>query len=274
MAKRKAANLKEVESAAVDASPRWLLLTYEPVSLFSLRSTYSMSKGGKTLLLPTPYAVKMAFIDACFRFANADSGDQHAREMFDRIKGRQIRFRPPTECVVQNTFVKIRQDERDGESGFYVPTIAYRELVFFTGLLTIAINAKEWSSDEASLVANAAAHVNYFGKRGSFFQFLQSEVVDELPPMFSISGNDSVTSIPTSTYGVTQFLDDFGPDLCAAKDGFERISTYHNKDIKIGKHRMLVLTLVPYQRKEASKSFTRYVCHPLQIEITGETFHS
>jgi hypothetical protein len=105
--------------------------------------------------------------------------------------------------------------------------------------------------------------VNYFGKRGSFFQFIRSEIVDELPPLFSFTPQDGMSSIPMGIYGVSQFLDDFGPDLCKAKDGFERISTYHGKGITIGKHRVLVSTLLPYQRKEASRSFTHYVRKPV-----------
>lgn len=263
MVKKKASKTKHDKTDALPKPPLWLLLTYEPVSLFSLRSTYSMSKGGKTLLIPTPYAVKMALIDACFRMTDDRVGDAPARGMFSQIKDRQCRFRPPAECVVQNTFVKIRQDERDGEAGHYVPTIAYREFVFFSGGLEIAIDATGWTTAEVQAVSHAAAHVNYFGKRGSFFQFIRSDVIEDLPPMFTFSPQDAVSAIPMGVYGVTQFLDDFGSDLCQAKDGFERISTYHDKGVTIGKHRILVSTLVPYIRKESSRSFTRYARPPL-----------
>lgn len=263
MAKKKPAKSNDPTRDNPDGDPRWLVLRYEPVSLFSLRSTYSMSKGGKTLLLPTPYAVKMALIDACFRIGGEIPSEVLARKMFNQVKGRRVRFRPPSECVVQNTFLKIRQDERDGAAGYYVPTIAYRELVFYSGTMEVAVDARGWSPEETEVVSRAAAHINYFGKRGSFFQFTGSELLNELP-LFSISENDSMLSMPIGVYGVTQFLDDFGPELCAAKDGFERISTYHSKDIKIGKHRVLVSTLVPYRRVETTRSFTRYVSHPLQ----------
>lgn len=255
MAKQKRAKADSPSAAANDAPPRWLVLTYEPVSLFSLRSTYSMSKGGKTLLLPTPYAVKMALIDAVFRYASLDA----AKAMFDRIKGKRVRFQPPSECVVQNTFVKIRQEERGADSGQYVPTIAYRELVFFAGTLQISVEATGWPDAELAAVVEAAMHVNYFGKRGSFFQFITSEIVNELPSGYSIADGDQTGTMAMGAYCVTQYLDDFGPDLCKDKDGFERISTFHDKDIKHGKHRVLVSTLVPYRRVEATRSFTRYV---------------
>src|SRR5689334_19997456 len=108
MAKRQSASaVKAAATEPVAAAPKWLVVTYQPVSLFSLRSTYSMSKGGKTLLVPTPYAVKMAFIDAVFRFAEPAVAEATARQMFDRIKARRVRFQPPAGCVVQNTFARV-----------------------------------------------------------------------------------------------------------------------------------------------------------------------
>ena len=49
-----------------DAS-RWLVFQYAPAALFSLKSSRATSTVGKTLLTPTPYAVKMAFLDAALR---------------------------------------------------------------------------------------------------------------------------------------------------------------------------------------------------------------
>jgi len=258
MAKRKSAKDSVAIADVPDAPLRWLVLTYAPVSLFSLRSTYSMSKGGKTLLVPTPYSVKMALIDAVFRYAPVDQAEIAACTMFDRLKANRIRFHPPNECVVQNTFVKIRQEERGGDAGQYVPTIAYRELVFFSGQLSIAIGVRSYAEEEVAAIVEAAMHINYFGKRGSFFQFIASEVLDELPEGYSISQDDLSPTMTIGLYGVTQYLDDFGPELCKAKDGFERISTFHGGKIEHGKHRVLVSTLLPYHRVEATRSFTRY----------------
>jgi len=255
MAKRRSSQVATPAAASVaPAQPRWLVLIYEPVSLFTLRSTYSMSKGGKTLLLPTPYAVKMALIDAVFRYATLVA----AKAMYERVKGCRIRFRPPSACVVQNTFIKIRQEERGADAGQYVPTIAYRELVFYAGQMAIAIDASAWNDDDLAAATEAAMHINYFGKRGSFFQFIESQVLEELPSGYSLPDGASDKTIELGAYGVTQYLDDFGADLCADRDGFERISTYHDKDIKHGKHRVLISTLLPYRRVEAARSFTRY----------------
>jgi hypothetical protein len=261
MAKKKS---KEVDGPP--APPRWLVLGYAPVTLFSLRSTTSTSKGGKALLVPTPYAVKMALIDAIHRGASPSDYAARGRGVYDVVKDRRIRLRPPADCVVQNTFVKIRQEERGGQAGHYVPTIAYREVVFLKGKLDVAIDASGWSDDDVGLVREAAMHVNYFGKRGSFFQFVEANEVDSLPSGFTIVNGDQDAEMPfgpnAAPYRTSQFLDDFGPDLCKAKDGYDRISTFGSKPITLGKHRMLVSTLIPYRTVQATRSFTRYSSSP------------
>jgi hypothetical protein len=244
-------------------SGEWLICQYAPVSLFSLRSAYATSKGGKTLLVPTPYAVKMALIDACFRAYPAQDAEAAARNVFNLIKAQPVRIKPPKECIVQNTFLRILQQARDaedteGSSGPFTRTIAYREFVFFQGEMEIAIGTDESFASQLQLLLT---HINYFGKRGSQWQFLGcSNHQGKLPAGFSLIP-DEIENYPldiVGRYRITEYLDDFGPKLCAAKDGFERISTYHSGDVKLGQHRILQPTLLPYERMAASRHFTHY----------------
>ena len=239
----------------------WLLFRYEPVSLFSLRTTHSTNKGGKTLLVPTPYAVKLALIDACFRRYGSE---QTARSVFDLIKERRIQFKPPRDCIVQNTFVKIRQEERNAPSGIYTSTIAYREWVYYKGQMIMAMQAEKLNIDEKLLLRNLASHINYFGKRGSFWQFIESDELEgDLPEGFTVSGDSE--NLKPELYGVSHFLDDFGEALCSAPNGFERISTYHTEKIRLGEHRVLIPTLVPYVRRQTTRNFTRYLCEAHEL---------
>ena len=59
-------------------------------------------------------------------------------------------------------------------------------------------------------------------------------------------------------YLLTHALDDFGPALCASKDAFDRVSTYGAGTIKLGEHRVLLATAIPYIRKTSSRHFTWY----------------
>lgn len=244
-------------------SSEWLICQYAPVTLFSLRSTYATSKGGKTLLVPTPYAIKMALIDACFRAFPVQEAEDAARKMFNLVKAQPMRIKPPEECVVQNTFLRVLQPARDveegeGSSGPFTRTIAYREFVFFRGEMQIAIKTSSSSFRDIEFLL---PHINYFGKRGSQWQFLGcAKHEGNLPFGFSLTpseiGQYSLDIV--GRYRVTEYLDDFGTKLCMVKDGFERISTYHSGDIKLGEHRILQPTLLPYERKASGRHYTHY----------------
>ncbi len=242
----------------------WLVASFRPVSLFSLRMTHATNKGGKTLTVPTPYAAKMAILEACFRRYPPAGAAARAREVFDWIKWREIRFRPPSHCVVQNTFVKILDHDRDSPLPFK-QTIAYREFAFFAnddiGIALAAAGLEESQIRELTLLF---AHISSIGKRGSFIQFNGARHIDgDLPPGYTASITEgALTDI--HQYGMVQFLDDFGPALCEAKDGFDRVSTYGSGRIELGKHRVLTPTAIPYHRKSAARDFTWYVrsAHP------------
>ncbi len=256
---------------------RWLIASYRPVSLFSLRMTHATSKGGKTLVVPTPYAVKMALVDASFRAFSTQDANRKAREIFDLVKWREVRVRPPKHCVVQNTFIKIldqkredkegkdkeRKGDRERESDLpFKQTIAYREFVFFPDApndsLSIALAIGGMSEGDEIEMAILFAHINSLGKRGSFWQFEKaSHQEGELPIGFTVPVAEPVWR-GISSYGIIQALDDFGVGLCTANDGFERVSTYGSGTIKLQEHRILVPTAIPYRRKSAARNFTWY----------------
>jgi hypothetical protein len=207
--------------------------------------------------------MKMALIDACFRAFPSQEAEAAARNVFNVIKAQPVRVKPPEECIVQNTFLRVLQparDTEDGESGSgpFARTIAYREFVFFRGEMKVAIGV---NSSSSTTIEFLLPHINYFGKRGSQWQFLGcSKHQGNLPVGFSLV-TDEISQYPlhvVGRYRVTEYLDDFGPKLCGAKDGFERISTYHDGDVKLGEHRILQSTLLPYERTGASRHFTHY----------------
>lgn len=235
----------------------WFILQYIPVSLFSLRMTHATNKGGKTLLVPTPYAFKMTLIDACFRAFDKKKAEIKARRVFDLIKDCEIRFSPPPICIVQNTFIKIRQEERESPKGLYNSTIAYREFCFYSGgELSVALGVKGFSEKEIIMLKLLGHHINCIGKRGSFWQYVGNVICQgELPKGYTKPEEESAL---TGEFYWIQNLDDFGEVLCSAKDGFDRISTYGDGTVKLGEHRILQRTLIPYSFKKSSKHFTLF----------------
>ena len=248
------------ESPATDpperGRARWLTAAYEPVSLFSLRMAHATNKGGKTLVVPTPYSVKMAVLDACFRCWGADDADQRARDVFNLIKRREVRIRPPEDAVVQQTFVKILDRARDPSLGPFRPTISYREFVFFRGELQIALAVDGLSEAQENTLRALLACINTFGKRGSFFQF--QSFSENQPDQRFTQRRERLRAAVLPRYLMSQALDDFGPDLCADRNGFDRVSTYGDGSMTLDKHRILDLTAIPYRRVSASRRFTWY----------------
>lgn len=236
---------------------KWIIAAYSPVSPFSLRMSQMTNKGGKTLLTPTQYATKMALIDACFRKESGQAARDLALHIFNLIKRRSIRFRPPRHAIVQNTFIKILDAERDGELPFK-QTIAYREFVVFSGgEMEIALDVTGISSVDLATIESLFWHINSMGKRGSFLQCITVESANSaLSPGFTVPISGELKH--PESFGVVHYLDDFGEDLCRDRNGFARISTYGNGAIMLGKHRVLVPCAIPYCRRTAAKRFTSY----------------
>lgn len=232
----------------------WLLATYCPVGLFALKTTYATNKGGKTLLVPTPYAIKLALVDACFRAYGPKDAEDNARYVFEQVKDKAIRLSPPEHCVVQNTFVKIKQESREGAKGTYDSTVAYREFCFFEGELVVALNVEELEDKAISLIKNSLKHINYFGKRGGYFQFIKCERVAKLPSGFSLP--EDTTNFKLDAYAVMQPLDDVG-DIDDA-DLFDRVNSYSDKSLTLGRHRILKNTFLPYRLIRSSRNYTYY----------------
>lgn len=230
----------------------WTLTHYKPTGLFSLKSSAATSSGAKTLLVPTMYSVKMALIDAAFR-----SGKDGA-EVFELVKPLEIRLRPPEHAAVTHGFIKIRRERevKDAKNQEAVelkrtspfqPTVAYREFCAFKGELTVAIETEE----HVPWIEELFPSVSYFGKRGSFFQFVGSEHTDTLPDRFTFPLDN-----PPVEFGLdflVQPLDDLGE-----RATFDAISTYSTGKAKLGRDRVIVQTAVPYKTISSSRGYTLY----------------
>lgn len=230
----------------------WMLAKYRPTGFFSLKSSATTSSGAKTLLVPTMYAVKMALVDAAFR-----SGEDGER-IFEEVKGLEIRFKPPKYAAVTHGFIKIQRErevkdkknqqaiELKAKQPFY-PTVAYREFCSFAGDLTIAVEVE----GRSSLLENLVPTIGYFGKRGSFFQFADTEYSDRLPDSFTFPLSEPPNEFSLNV--IVQPLDDLGE-----KATFDAINTYSTVKAKLGRDRVIVQTAIPYEMVSSSRGYTLY----------------
>lgn len=224
----------------------WLLADFKTTAPFSLRSSMATSSGGKTNLLPSMYAVKMALIDAAFR-----AGEDGER-IFSMIKSLRIRFRPPEVAVVNNSFVKILREPKDKKSGpAFISSVAYREFVFYSGELTVAIEACSLSYEERALLERLFWHVHYLGKRGGFVQTAAVREARELNASFTFVPGDAERE--TRDRMVIQYLDDFGPGAT-----FDAVNTFSDEKAKLNRDRILVPVGLPYSPVASSRGYTLY----------------
>jgi len=230
----------------------WLIAEYVSTTLFSLKPSWATSSGGKSLLLPTPYAIKMALLDALCRV----EGVAVAQEMWPTIRACTVALRGPERIVVTNTFTKILKPRRgelapgSADSGPYQKTIGFREYVFHGGPLGIGLSVE--GRDLAQRIPGWLLNVNYLGKRGGFVQLMGApQLVDSLP-----AGFVAVTASATNAFalnGFLQRLDDTGSQVT-----FEQVSIYSDQAVRLDKDRIFHQVILPYRLVRSSKSYSYY----------------
>lgn len=141
----------------------WLVVDYEPVTAFGLRPSNTTANGGKSLICPTPYAMKMALLDRLIRFG----GEDYGRDVFPIIRDLTFFVRLPMATAINRTFQKVLRTW-DKKSG-WTETISQREYCFQAGVLRIAT---ETTPEFAEVLLKAFTSINYFGRKGSFMQFV------------------------------------------------------------------------------------------------------
>ncbi len=231
----------------------WLLAKFKSTNFFSLKPAYATSSGGKSLLIPTPFAIKMALLDVALRTL----GEQQGEILFPEIRSLQIAIRPPELAMVNNTFIKILRPHHSNQlkdvngTGLLTSmgnTIAFREYVSFTGELELAFQGMAVESLSALL-----CQVNYFGKRGGFVQLQDVPQETLQTPNYTLLTTPTQVSQEFPLHGLLQMLDDCGDAMT-----FEQANIYSGKKITLGKERVLRHVVLPYQLVQSSKGFSLY----------------
>lgn len=229
----------------------WLIAEYEPVTLFSLKHSSATASGGKTLLAPTPFTIKMALLDAACR----TQGVLQAEKLWPQIRDLQVALRLPEQAVVTNLFQKVLRPRRNAveldepDAGPFQKSIGYREYVQYAGLLTVALGWEDGA--EKDWLAELLININYFGKRGSFMQLTKPpSLLAQLPNAFTVVGEEQISF---ALHGTLQVLDD-----CSSKLTFEQVNIYSDGRISIGKERLLRPIILPYRVERSSRGYTLY----------------
>ncbi|SRR5579871_1851605 len=236
--------------AGIPGPGRWLVANYTPTALFSLKTSLATSTVGKTLLIPTPYAIKMALVDAAFRCGYSESDSDGLLRSLVPVT---VRIGLGLGAVVTQTFLKVRQQSRDADSlRPYSSTIAYRELAHQHG-------SWQWAFDLAAAdvilvrrLVQLLPHVCYVGKRGSFIQFIGLSRRRELGNDFTQPVQTAASWSPPPRAHIVP-LDDFGPEA-----DLDTLNSFTTKRPKRGSHRRFIETIIPIGVVNTGPGFTEY----------------
>ena len=157
-------------------------LRYRSTSLFHFKRLDATNKGALTLLMPTPYAFRSALL--------AVSDDP--AEVFELVKAKQIIVAPPAQIVINPCWIKIldlkrsefrKQWNNPEATAEYQSTMSMREYAYIPGDGTADFSV---FIDSLDGIEDLPARINYFGKRGSFVQYIGQEEAD--PPVLPAEG--------------------------------------------------------------------------------------
>jgi len=209
---------------------------YQPTNLFSLKDSNSTNSGAKSLLIPSPYSIKMALFNQAITIDGKNIFEERKNNEFAFIKDAQINYRISGSFCVNNCFVTI-QSLRDGS---YRGKPSFREYIYISDNIEIIFDVE---SEEAKQYLQKYLHrINYFGKRGCFFQFVGYRDNPSEP---------NVKEFDTSNFspGILQEFDDISFNAQFKNvDNFDFASAKRDKKILV----------IPVKNENSSKSFTHY----------------
>ncbi len=246
----------------------WVAAEYEATALFTLKPATATASGGRTLPVPTPFAIKMALLDAVCRV----EGVEAAEVVWEWLNLCRVALRPATRLVVNNTIIKYqrewqfkgKRDEyaaavekaRQAHKYPFQPTITYREYAYLDGGFGLALEVQ--TAQQADAIAAWLACINYLGKRGGFIQLQEvPQVLDDLDGRYIVVGE------ALHTFDMDALLIQL--DDTSAKLTFDKANIYSNARITLGKERVLHHVALPYRLVQSSRGYSYY-----RLTETGE----
>lgn len=212
---------------------------YQPTNLFSLKDSNSTNSGAKSLLIPSPYAIKMAVLNQAITIDGESVFERDKSNEFTFIKNAQISYRISGSFCVNNCFITI-QSLRDG---IYHGKPSFREYVFLSDNIEIIFDVE---NKEAKQYLQKYLHrINYFGKRGCFFQFVGYRDNPSKPNVKEFDTSNLLS-------GILQEFDDISPDA-----QFKNVNNFNSANAKRDKK----ILVIPVKNQNSSKSYTHYRCY-------------
>lgn len=214
---------------------------YLPTTLFSLKDSNSTNSGAKSLFLPSPYSIKMAILNQAITIGGElNDLNKKGNLRFQSIRNAKISYHIPqgVSFCVSNSFVKILKPAREGDG--FQQTVAFREYIFISDAVEIIFEVAD--ELDAKYLQKYLHKINYFGKKGCFFQFLEYSETPNEP-------NVTHFKVDTMQIGIMQEYDDLDE-----KATFDNVNSYSSATSKRKKQIMIL----PLKKVSTSKSYSNY----------------
>ena len=232
---------------------QWLTVSYQPVSLFSLKRSDATSMAARSNLVPTPYAIKMALLKVLLEEQgqrHVDDFDRWIKQEFAWIRDLDLYVLPPERLVVNRNGYKLRYYDQTADKADKTRStlpmqdgFVFREWVHLEGNLKICAGP----SDRLTELEQLFSQIYYFGKRGCFFQYLPDASQHRAEPQF----------MPEMSAGFTvQPMDDLG-----RKTTFERINPFSTEKARLDRDRTIQPGFLPLTLSASSARYDLYLRH-------------
>ncbi|WP_033827884.1 hypothetical protein [Bacillus andreraoultii] len=230
----------------------YLVAKYIPVSLFSLRESDATNVVASSYLHPSPFCIKMTLVSLYLQVYGKDG----VEEWVSFLKELRVYIKGSSKIVVNNMMIKIRKlndkaKKEDRDAGINInSTVSYREFAYLHDSIEVAFgtNIDSFQHNETTL-KRLLLHVNYFGNRGSFFQWKEFYKLDsDLPANFTKQLNNT---FDISQLGLLKKMDDFSDGVT-----FDKLNIY--SDAKKANNRLTNVFVLPYEKKYSTRSYTFY----------------
>ncbi|NCB43304.1 MAG: hypothetical protein EOM59_11880 [Clostridia bacterium] len=211
---------------------------YQPANLFSLKESNSTNSGAKSLLIPSPYSIKMAVFNQAITIDGRAVFEEENCKEFSFIRDVHISYHVVGSFCVNNCFVTI-QSLREGS---YRGKPSFREYIYLTDNLEIIFDVKD--KQAKGFLQKYLYRINYFGKRGCFFQFIGYRDNPNQPNVMEFD-------ISNFNPGILQEFDDI-----SSKAEFKHVDNFDSSNAKREKK----IFIIPVLKVSSSKSYTHYQC--------------
>ncbi len=213
-------------------------VVYQPTNLFSLKESNSTNSGAKSLLIPSPYSIKMALFNQAIIVDGRESFEIKKSKEFAFIRDAKIEYRVAGSFCVNNCFVTI-QSLRDGT---YRGKPSFREYVYLSESIELIFDVS--NEDAKNYLQKYLHRINYFGKRGCFFQFLGYK---DAPNESNVKEFNAINV----SHGILQEFDDI-----SSKAEFKNVDNF---DLAPAKREKKIM-VIPVEIINSSKSYTHFRC--------------